>query len=104
MLKRAADYITFDLIGLIPGTHLGEALNFFLYDTAKIFLLLTTIIYVVAIIRSSFPPEKTKRMLSHKREYVGNVLAALLGIVTPSVPAPRYRFSSVLSSRACRWG
>ena len=83
MLKQAADYITFDLMGLLPGTHLGEALNFFIYDTAKIFLLLTTIIFVVAIIRTSFPPEKTKRMLSHKREYVGNILAALLGIVTP---------------------
>jgi uncharacterized membrane protein YraQ (UPF0718 family) len=83
MLKRAADYITFDLIGLTPGTHLGEALDFFLYDTTKIFLLLTTIIFVVALIRSSFPPEKTKRILSNKREYVGNVLAALLGIVTP---------------------
>ncbi|MBW4057323.1 MAG: permease [Proteobacteria bacterium] len=83
MLKQTADYITFDLLKLIPGTHLGEALNFFLYDTTKIFLLLATIIYVVAIIRTSFPPEKTKRMLSHKREYVGNILAALLGIVTP---------------------
>jgi len=83
MLKQAADYITFTLIGLIPGSRLGEALDFFIYDTAKIFLLLTTIIFVVAVIRSSFPPEKTKRILSHKREYVGNVLAALLGIVTP---------------------
>lgn len=83
MLKKSADYITFDLFALEPGTRVGEALNFFIYDTAKIFLLLTTIIYVVAIIRTSFPPEKTKRMLSHKREYVGNVLAALLGIVTP---------------------
>lgn len=83
MLKQAADYITFNLLGLVPGTNLGESLNFFLYDTAKIFLLLTTIIYVVAIIRTSFPPEKTKRMLSHKREYIGNILAALLGIVTP---------------------
>jgi uncharacterized protein len=83
MLKQTADYITFNLIGLTPGTHLGEALDFFLYDTAKIFLLLTTIIFVVAIIRTYFPPERTKRMLSHKREYVGNLLAALLGIVTP---------------------
>ena len=83
MLKQSADYITFDLLGLIPGTRPGEALNFFLYDTAKIFLLLTTIIYAVAIIRTSFPPEKTKQILSHKREYVGNVLAALLGVVTP---------------------
>jgi uncharacterized membrane protein YraQ (UPF0718 family) len=83
MLKQAADYLTFDLMGLTPGTRLGEALNFFLYDTTKIFLLLTTIIFVVAIIRSSFPPERTKRILSHKREYIGNTLAALLGIVTP---------------------
>jgi len=83
MLKQGADYLTYTLFGLTPGSRLGEALGFFLYDTAKIFLLLTVIIYVVAIIRSSFPPERTKRMLSHKREYVGNVLAALLGIVTP---------------------
>ncbi|MBP1728082.1 MAG: permease, partial [Deltaproteobacteria bacterium] len=83
MLKAAADYLVFTLAGLAPGSRGGEALNFFIYDTLKIFLLLTTIIFVVAIIRSSFPPEKTRRMLSHKREYVGNVLAALLGIVTP---------------------
>ena len=83
MLKSFADYIVFTIIGLVPGSRSGEALNFFIYDTLKIFLLLTTIIYVVAVIRTSFPPEKTKRMLSHKREYVGNVLAALLGIVTP---------------------
>lgn len=83
MLKQFADWLVFETIGLVPGTRSGEALNFFIYDTLKIFLLLTTIIFVVAIIRSSFPPERTKRMLSHKREYVGNVLAALLGIVTP---------------------
>lgn len=83
MLKSFADYIVFAIIGLVPGSRSGEALDFFIYDTLKIFLLLTAIIYVVAIIRTSFPPEKTKRMLSHKREYVGNVLAALLGIVTP---------------------
>lgn len=83
MLKTFADYCTFTLLKLQPGSHLGEALNFFIYDTIKIFLLLTTIIFVVAIIRSSFPPERTKRILSHNREYIGNVMAALLGIVTP---------------------
>ena len=83
MLKSFADYIVFTLMGLVPGSRSGEALNFFIYDTLKIFLLLTIIIYVVAVIRTSFPPERTRRMLSHKREYVGNVLAALLGIVTP---------------------
>jgi hypothetical protein len=83
MLKAFADYLTFTLLDLQPGTHLGEAVDFFIYDTLKIFLLLTVIIFAVAIIRSWFPPERTKRILSHKREYVGNVLAALLGIVTP---------------------
>lgn len=83
MLKSFADYIVFNLIGLIPGSRSGEALNFFIYDTTKIFLLLTTIVFVVAIIRSYFSPERTRRILSHKREYVGNILAALLGIVTP---------------------
>ena len=83
MIKTFADYLTFALMGLTPGSHGGEALNFFIYDTLKIFLLLTIIIFVVAIIRSSFPPERTKRILSHNREYVGNVMAALLGVVTP---------------------
>ncbi len=83
MIKSFADYLTFTLIGLQPGSHLGEALNFFVYDTLKIFLLLTVIIFCVAVIRSWFSPERTRRILSHNREYVGNVLAALLGTVTP---------------------
>ena len=83
MLKQFADYITYILLKLEPTSHLGDALNFFIYDTLKIFLLLTTIVYAVAIIRAYFPPEKTKRILSHKREYIGNTMAALLGIVTP---------------------
>jgi uncharacterized membrane protein YraQ (UPF0718 family) len=83
MLKSLADYVVFDLFNLTPTSRIGDALNFFIYDTLKIFLLLTTIIFVVAIVRSSFPPERTKRILSHKREYIGNILAALLGIVTP---------------------
>ena len=83
MLKSLADHIVFNLLALQPGSRLGEALDFFIYDTVKIVLLLTVIIFVVAVIRSSFPPEKTRRILSHKREYIGNVLAALLGIVTP---------------------
>ncbi len=83
MLKQFADYVIFTLLSLKPGSRSGEALNFFVYDALKIFLLLTSIIFIVAVIRTSFPPERTKQLLSHKREYVGNVLAALLGIVTP---------------------
>ncbi|MGO9013823.1 MAG: permease [Dissulfurispiraceae bacterium] len=83
MLQEFADYITYSLLKLQPKSHAGEALNFFIYDTIKIFLLLCTIIFAVAVIRAYFPPEKTRLILSHKKEYIGNVMAALLGIVTP---------------------
>jgi len=83
MLKSLADLIVYRWMGIAPSTTLGDALDFFFYDTMKIFLLLVTIIFVVAIIRSYFPPERARKLLSNKREYVGNLLAALLGIVTP---------------------
>jgi uncharacterized membrane protein YraQ (UPF0718 family) len=83
MLKAFADLVVYRWFGLLQGTHLADALNFFIYDVIKIFLLLTTIIFVVAVIRSFFPPEKTRRFLSRKHGWVGNILAALLGIVTP---------------------
>ncbi len=83
MLKQFADYITYSLLKLEPASNIGDALNFFIYDTIKIFLLLATIVFVVAIIRAHFPPEKTKKILTHKKEIIGNTLAAVLGIVTP---------------------
>ena len=83
MLKIFASYITYDLVGIARDSHFSDALNFFIYDTIKIFLLLTGIIFIVSILRSYFPPERTKRILSHKRQFIGNVLASLLGIVTP---------------------
>jgi hypothetical protein len=81
-LETFADLVL-SWLGLSLETHLGGALHFFIYETLKIFLLLAVIIYAVAVIRSWFPPERTKRILSHKREYVGNGIAALLGVVTP---------------------
>ena len=83
MFKKFAAYVVFSLLNLEPGTHLGEAINFFIYDTMKVFFLLIVIIFFVAIIRSYFPPERTRRILSRKRQYLGNGLAGLLGIVTP---------------------
>ena len=83
MLKYIADSLVYRLMGIQPGTRLAEALDFFFYDTMKVFLLLAVIIFVVAIIRSFFPPEKSRKLLGNRREYVGNFLAALLGIVTP---------------------
>jgi uncharacterized membrane protein YraQ (UPF0718 family) len=83
VLEKFSAYVVFKLFDLEPGTHLGEAINFFIYDTIKVFFLLIVIIFFVAIIRSYFPPERTRRILSKKRQYLGNGLAGLLGIVTP---------------------
>jgi hypothetical protein len=83
MLKKISEYFTYTLLKLEHGSHLADAVDFFIYDTIKIFLLLSVIIFIVSTIRSFFPPEKTKRILSHKKEFIGNILAALLGIVTP---------------------
>ena len=83
MLKDFASYITYELIKLEHGSHLGDAIEFIIYDTLKIFLLLSVIIFVISIIRSYFPPEKTKKILSHKKLFIGNILAALLGVGTP---------------------
>lgn len=61
------------------------AVDFFFYDTMKIFLMLSVIIFIVSIIRSFFPPERTKKLLGEgkTRGFLGNIFAALLGIVTP---------------------
>ncbi|RPI36973.1 MAG: permease [Nitrospiraceae bacterium] len=83
MLKAFSAYITYNLFGLAEGSRIAGALDFFIYDTIKIFLLLSSIIFVISVIRSYFPPEKTKRILSHKKIFIGNILAALLGVVTP---------------------
>lgn len=85
MIKWFADFIVFTLIGLSPATRTGESLNFFIYDTIKIFFMLSVIIFIVSIIRSFFPPERTRQLLGEgkRRGILGNILAALLGIVTP---------------------
>jgi uncharacterized protein len=83
VFRYIADRLVYDVLGIAPDTMLGGALNYFFYDTMKIFFLLVVIIYFVAVIRSFFPPERARRLLGNRREYVGNFLASLLGIVTP---------------------
>ena len=61
----------------------NPAINFFIFDSIKIFLLLAVIIFIVSFIRSYLPPEKTKKWLSNRFEIVSNIIAALIGIVTP---------------------
>ncbi len=83
MFQTFADYMTYDVFKIETGTQLAGAVNFFIYDSLKIFFMLIVIIFVVSMIRSYFSPERTKQLLSHKREFLGNIMAALLGIVTP---------------------
>lgn len=78
-----ADWLTYSVFGIIPKTLLADAVNFFIFDTIKIFLLLAVIIFVVSIIRSFLPPERIRTILSSEKKYFGNVLASLLGIITP---------------------
>lgn len=83
MFKAIIDWLVYVVMKLPGGAVFSEAVNFFIYDTIKIFFLLTVIIFFVSMIRTFFSPEKTRAILSHKRSYWGNVLAALFGIVTP---------------------
>lgn len=70
-------------IGLARQTHLGEAVHFFLYDTPKVLLLLTGIVFLMGVVHTFVSPERTRAMLSGKRLGAGNVMAASLGVVTP---------------------
>lgn len=82
-LKIFADWLTHKIFFIPPNTLLAEAVNFFIFDTIKIFFLLAVIIFTVSLIRSFLPPEKIKKILSHKKRYLGNALAAGFGIITP---------------------
>jgi uncharacterized protein len=82
-LQNVADILTYNVIGLVPGTHLAESVNFFIYDVPKILLLLGGMIFLISIGQSFLSPERARALLGGKREGVGNVIAALLGGVTP---------------------
>ena len=64
-------------------SHLGGALQFFLYDTPKVLLLLTGIVFAMGMVNSYFTAERTRALLAGRREGVANVMAASLGVVTP---------------------
>ncbi len=81
-LSPLADHLI-GFLGLDRSTRFGEALHFFFYDTPKVLLLLTGIVFVMGVVQTFFAPERTRALLSGRRQGVGNVLAALLGIVTP---------------------
>jgi len=83
LINPLAEWIAYTALRLGQDSRLGQSLAFFLYDVPKILLLLSGMIYVISIIRTFFSPERTRGLLGGKREGIGNVLAATLGIVTP---------------------
>ncbi len=82
-LAPAADWFTYQVLCLPQEQHLSRAVEFFVFETPKVLMLLTLVVFGVGIVRSFFTPERTRRILSGRRESLGNVLASLLGIVTP---------------------
>lgn len=82
-LPALAAWIIYDFLGLARGTALTEAVAFFIYDAPKVLLLLTLAVFGIGIVRSFFTAERARRILTGKRESVGNILAGLLGTVTP---------------------
>ncbi|MBU2601484.1 MAG: permease [Actinobacteria bacterium] len=83
LLDPASRWLSFTALSLDPGSALGSAVQFFLYDAPKVFMLLVLVVFAVSIVRTFFTPERTRAMLAGRREAVGNVLAGGLGIVTP---------------------
>jgi uncharacterized membrane protein YraQ (UPF0718 family) len=77
------NWVVFDVAGLDPDTRLGGSVHFFFYYITKIALLLTGVIFVVTVLRTFMSVERTRALLGGRREGVGNVLAAGLGVVTP---------------------
>lgn len=82
-LQLLSDWLTYAIIGLAPDTLLGGAVNFFIFDTIKILILLAVIIFIVSIIRSYLPPEKIRAVLARKNKFIGSLIASLIGIITP---------------------
>jgi len=83
VLQEFADWATYAVLGLGEGGQLGAAVNFFIYDSIKVTLLLAAIVFLVGVVRTFVTPAKVKRWLGGKSEGAGNILAALLGVPTP---------------------
>lgn len=71
------------VFGLSMGTRIGGSIHFFIYDSIKIFILLSLVIFIISFIQSYFPPEKTKKIIGRFKGLKGNIFGALLGTVTP---------------------
>lgn len=90
--------------GFDPASRIGGSVQFFVYDVIKIFILLSVLIFAISYAQSYFPPERTRRILGGRSGIGANILGALLGTITRSVPARPSRSSSDLPRPGCPWG
>jgi uncharacterized membrane protein YraQ (UPF0718 family) len=82
-LAVIANWVTYDLLGFSLNSHIGSSIEFFIFEVPKVLMLLVVVVYGVGVIRTFFTPERTRTFLAGKKEVIGNILAAMLGIVTP---------------------
>ena len=82
-LEPFGQWVSFRGLGLDAGSRAGAAVAFFVYEAPKVLMLLAVVVFGVGVVRSFFTPERTRAILAGRRESIGNVLAALLGVVTP---------------------
>ncbi|MEI7907117.1 MAG: permease, partial [Bacteroidota bacterium] len=82
-LEVITDFLVYSVLQLERTSPLTSVIHFFIYEVPKVLLLLTLIVFFVGIIRSYFSPERTRTILGGKKLFAGNVLASLLGVVTP---------------------
>ena len=83
LLQQFADWVSYTVLGLAQNSPLASSVNFFVYDSLKVTLMLAVIVFGVAIVRTFITPQKVKKWVAGRTEGVGNVLAAVLGIPTP---------------------
>jgi len=82
-LYESVAWLVEDIFGLAMTSRIGESVHFFIYDTIKIFILLTAVIFFISYIQSYFPPERTKQLLGNVKGFLGYITGALLGTLTP---------------------
>jgi len=83
MFQNFADWLSYSVFGLLPNTKLVESLNFFVYDTIKIYALILLVVAGIAFVRTFLSPHKIKNILVKQRFATGNIMSSLLGSVTP---------------------
>ncbi len=82
-LESITDFLVSNFFKLERGAHFTGAISFFIFEVPKVLLLLTLIVFVIGIVRTYFSPERTRKILGGKSLFKGNIMAGLLGIVTP---------------------